>query len=273
MPTFDSVQLVRDVVLERAAGKNAAFFQGIEAEWCQRVQQYIDASGIPPTVTRWAQIAHKADSFKNLYLHPAEGSVQGEMLRVLREYILNICPACGELGRPNTLDHYLPKSLYPHLSITPHNLYPMCDACQLAKDNLVGDYVSPRYFIHPYFDSFLANQLLFLEFQGPYNAPTYSLNIVDTIDPEYIDIIVTHVRHLKIRDRYVKFFKGQHSILLRSVKLLRDSQQDVLQSLINRRNEAAFHSLNAWEHIYYSGIINNHEFIDYLTNGELPPLP
>jgi hypothetical protein len=48
LPTVDSVQLASDVVAERANGVNAAFFNGIQQEWCLRIQQYIDAAGSPP---------------------------------------------------------------------------------------------------------------------------------------------------------------------------------------------------------------------------------
>jgi hypothetical protein len=113
MPAVDSLQLVTAVVAERANGVNASFFNGIEQEWRQRVQQYIDAAGSPAMVTTWAAAQARKTSFLSLYLAPAENSVQGRMLSAMRQHELTVCPACGELGRPNTLDHYLPKSLYP----------------------------------------------------------------------------------------------------------------------------------------------------------------
>ena len=110
-PTVDSVQLVSDVVAERAGGRNSAYFAALEGEWRQRVQQYLDSSGAPPGVALWPAIEPKKTSFLTLYLSPAETSVQGQMLRDMRKHELPICPACGELGRPNTLDHYLPKDV------------------------------------------------------------------------------------------------------------------------------------------------------------------
>src|SRR3546814_3004594 len=58
---------------------------------------------------------------------------------MLHVHELNHCPACGEPGTPNTLDHYLPKGRYPHFCVTPLNLFPMCDACQQAKGEKTGD--------------------------------------------------------------------------------------------------------------------------------------
>lgn len=38
------------------------------------------------------------------------------------------CPYCGQQV-VKTLDHYLPKTLYPTYAITPYNLVPSCEAC------------------------------------------------------------------------------------------------------------------------------------------------
>ena len=67
------------------------------------------------------------------------------MLQSLRNHDLQLCPACGEAGAPNTLDHYLPKGKYPHFCVTPHNLFPMCDACQRRKGDRTGDENNPRF--------------------------------------------------------------------------------------------------------------------------------
>ncbi len=78
-----------------------------------------------------------------------------------RESKLKICPYChhayaftvfkGEDGslRP-TLDHFYPKSLYPHLALTLCNLIPSCYSC---NSSLKGDDdVYANKHLHPYFD-------------------------------------------------------------------------------------------------------------------------
>ncbi|OYQ63944.1 hypothetical protein B9G53_14140 [Pseudanabaena sp. SR411] len=60
------------------------------------------------------------------------------------------CPLCGQ-GRVKTLDHHLPKSLYPALAVVPANLIPSCSDCNKAK--LDAKPISAEYeTIHPYFD-------------------------------------------------------------------------------------------------------------------------
>lgn len=270
MPAVDSVQRVIDVVAERANGVNAGFFNGIATEWRQRVQQYIDVAGSPPTVTTWTAVEARKKSFLNLYLAPAEDSVQGRMLRAMREHDLTVCPACGELGRPNTLDHYLPKDLYFHFCITPVNLFPMCDACQLAKGTKVGDAHSARFFIHPYFDAFVADQVLRLEIRPPFDAPSYTFGIVEGLEPSNARLVRDHTRELEIERRYSSFFRGQYRRLLRLVSKMRAAGQDVQETLTTFKHGAMEPSMNAWEHVFYAAVLDNEDLVEYLADAQLP---
>src|SRR4051812_15781812 len=112
-PKFDSVALVEKVVAERQNGKNRAFFNSIATEWEQRVQHYVNSCGSPAAVPTWPAIAARRTTLLNLYSAPGDG-VQASILKSLRTHELILCPACGEAGHPNTLDHYLPKGKFPH---------------------------------------------------------------------------------------------------------------------------------------------------------------
>lgn len=269
-PHHNCVQLVRDVVAQRSRGVNAAFFNSIENEWIDRVQGYINFFGHPDQVTTWPAIRPRSGSFLNLYLSPAAGSAQGIILKEMRDHDLLICPSCGELGRPNTLDHYLPKTTYPHLCITPVNLFPMCDACQLAKGSKVGDAVSPRFFIHPYYDVFVAEQVIRLEIVPPFDAPAFSLRVIEGLDAAHSALVRTHVRELDIERRFARFFRGHHRRLLRLTAKMRSSGQDVEATLTTFQHTVADSSLNSWEHIFYSAVVANPEHLDYLTSATLP---
>ncbi|MHA6829518.1 hypothetical protein ACQUJV_25435 [Ralstonia pseudosolanacearum] len=260
------------VVAERATGPNAAYFAGIEQEWRARVRQYLDAAGTPPTVTTWPAIEPQKTSFLNLYLHPGEGSVQGGILLALREHDLLLCPACGEQGRPQTLDHYLPKTTYPHFCVTPVNLFPMCDACQRAKGVKVGDARSPRYFIHPYYDIFVGEQVLSLQITAPFDTPTFTFGGADNLEPAEAILVESHIRELALETRYATFFRNQHRRLLRLVDRMRASNQDVSETLATFKFDTSHQSVNSWEHVFYSSVLSNPDLMDYLTNGQLPPL-
>lgn len=70
--------------------------------------------------------------------------------RILSAPIHGVCPICG-VQRVTTLDHYLPKSKYPSLVVTPLNLIPTCRDCNLGKNDY--DFNSPSQApLHPYLD-------------------------------------------------------------------------------------------------------------------------
>lgn len=272
-PTACSLQLVDDIVAERQNGRNADFFTSISADWRVRVQQYLDAKGAPDTVECWPEVKDMKGSFLNLYSSPADGSVQGAILEQLRAHNLVLCPACGEAGRPNTLDHYLPKGKYPHFCVTPHNLFPMCDACQKEKLDKTGDITDPRFFVHPYFDVFVAEQVITLTIEPPFDVPTFALAPRHGLTAEQTRLISAHMRELAIPQRYGHFFRGQHRRLIRLVELMRTSGQDVSANLVAFRDSFADPSQNSWEHVFYSSVLSNDALAEYLQNGILPTLP
>lgn len=82
------------------------------------------------------------------------------------------CPLCGT-GVASTLDHYLPKSRFPGLAVTPINLVPACSDCNKAKHEMVPSNAADHT-IHPYYDDFndgvwLAAELL----PGPPLSPRF----------------------------------------------------------------------------------------------------
>lgn len=270
-PAACSLQLVDDVVAERQGGKNAGFFTGIAHEWRDRVQAYVDGAGSPALVQTWPDVAHKKTSFLNLYLSPAEGSVQGDVLAALRDHELSLCPSCGEAGAPNTLDHYLPKGKYPHFCVTPYNLFPMCDACQSNKKEKTGDAVDPRFFLHPYFDVFVANQVIAVSVDPPFSAPTFDLTAAEGLTAPQTALVSRHLRELGILPRYARFFRNEYQRLLRLVDRLRTAGLDVEEHLISFRDHAAVPTRNAWQHVFYAAVVANPGLLTYLSNDNLPP--
>src|SRR5687768_5482895 len=109
IPDDCGISLIDSIVEERQRGVNKDFFNAIKNDWKSRVEIYNMMKGNPELIQPWDAIKHKANSFHNLYLHPKENDCQKPILEKLRNKLLSLCPACGEEGTPNTLDHYLPK--------------------------------------------------------------------------------------------------------------------------------------------------------------------
>ncbi|MFG0213855.1 HNH endonuclease [Brevibacillus porteri] len=69
------------------------------------------------------------------------------------------CPLCGQ-RKVSTVDHYLPKSQYPSLVVTPINLIPACGDCNKGKLHSVPS-SSETITLHPYFDDLGNERFLF----------------------------------------------------------------------------------------------------------------
>lgn len=272
-PVTASVDLVDKVVAERTREPNKTFFAGIAREWRQRVDDYVMQAGSPEHVPTWPAIAGNAKSFKNLYSHPADGSSQGEMLKILRAHELDICPACGAPTVPETLDHYLPKGKYPHFSVTPVNLTPMCDPCQRRKCEKTGDQQTPRFFIHPYFDAFSIEQIVCLQINAPFTTPTFSLFSNPGLTAAESVLVDSHLRELEISRRYVRFFRNEWRRLIRNVAKMRAKGLDVVDNIETWQTGYADPTPNGWHHLFYAAVTENAVLVDYLENDFLPTYP
>ncbi|WP_225609161.1 MULTISPECIES: hypothetical protein [unclassified Pseudomonas] len=276
LPHFhlSELEIVDQLVLERQNGVNRLYFNAIHAEWRARVGLYVAVNGNPEAIAPWPNVSAKevGDRFRNLYLSPGAQSVQKPILDVLRRRTLTYCPACGEDGTPNTLDHYLPKDTYPEFAVSPVNLFPMCDICQGAKGTKLLSTDNERLFLHPYFDAFIDTQLVELTIDGPYNAPeAIHLTAAAGLSDASRFLIERHLQELSIPSRYYRYFSEAYLRLLRHVQRMRSKGSDVCSRLEDFRDMEALKSVNAWGHIFYDGVLRNDALLDYLLNS--PDLP
>ena len=268
LPPHCSVGLISDVVQEREKGVNFAYFTGIQAEWESRTQEYLRHRGSPQYVHQWLGITpSRKTSFLTLYLSHREGSSQRVVIEDLNDHSLNYCPACGEFGRPNTLDHYLPKGKYPHFCITPANLFPMCDRCQKEKGEKTGTVAEPRFFLHPYFDAFLSEQILRVIIEPPYNAPSFRIAISSALDAEQTAVVASHIRELEIEARFAHFFKDEIVRTWKQAAKMRSTRVPIELAL--QMFDDMYES-NTWQQLYHASVLGNADFIDYLQHGDLP---
>lgn len=68
------------------------------------------------------------------------------------------CPFCDQRNI-STLDHILPKTLYPSLTVTPNNLVGACMECNKAKLDFAPN-TQEEVILHPYFDNITADRWL-----------------------------------------------------------------------------------------------------------------
>lgn len=271
LPQPCSVALVGTVVQERANGPNSQYFSDLEAEWRQRVEQYLALRGNPETVPNWPDILENRTRFLTLYDSPAEDSVQFPILNGLRERKLRYCPSCGEEGTPNTIDHYLPKRAYPHFAITPANLTPMCDICQGIKGVQTLDDEGRRIYLHPYYDDFLVVQVLRLTIGRPLNAPEdFTLEPDADLDDDEMELVQRHIDGLELERRYGVFFRDEYMRLLHLATEAREAGTDIREDIPKFKRLHELRAANVWPHLFYAAVLEDQELLDYLAEGDLP---
>lgn len=124
---------------------------------------------IPPIVSGNDDIVVGAVTKKELKSVYSQHMVgRGKPARKIYEYILDLaplgkCPLCG-VGIATTLDHYLPKSKFPTVSVLPVNLVPSCKDCNTGKSADIAA-TAEEQGLHPYFDHdyFITDQWLYAE--------------------------------------------------------------------------------------------------------------
>ncbi|EHG1746650.1 HNH endonuclease, partial [Salmonella enterica] len=111
------------------------------------------------------------------------------------------------------------------------------------------------------------------DIEEPYATPTFRLSIVENgDDSELYELLRRHINGVKFLERFDEFCRNEYMALLRTLSLERqDAQPDRASRIICRfKRQYEGQSPNRWEAIFYRGILNNTELLDYLDNGHLP---
>lgn len=167
-------------------------------------------------------------------------------IRELREELTlqSACPYCDMHAMEfdsSSIDHFIPKSLYPLLAIYPKNLVVACSAC---NDRIKGKKIYLP-IMHPYFD----NLDDFFNF-------TYRNDNIEIEFPEHVlssdkNKILNFFKLFNLRERYNKYCKNKliklkEEIQRRSVKQLRCFETvtiDNVKSIIEEEIEYQYNNI------------------------------
>jgi hypothetical protein len=173
---------------------------------------------------------------------------------------LGRCPFCG-MGHASTLDHYLPKTKYPQLSVLPQNLVPSCKDCNTGKSTTIATTAITQC-LHPYFDhhSFINEQWLFAEV-----VPTTPATIRFYIQaPETWDLISkgrvkTHFTDFNLASRYSVEASNQIACLRDSLLRYRDllGVEGVKQHLIIEAKAHFQQHKNSWQTAMFQALASS----------------
>ena len=185
-----------------------------------------------------------------------------------------LCPMCGGFGN-GTLDHYLPKSNFPEFSFYSKNLVPACN-CNSLRGTSVKGAVSPARPIHPYFDDFLDQRLYQASFEGGFEAPKISIEIIDDNHPK-IDILQFHLNEIIINDSTQGWFdKYWADLSLRPHDILdlvlpeiphivTGAELSIAIKRYRNSKDKEHDTPNNWLSIFYTGLMGEQARIDKLA--------
>lgn len=160
-----------------------------------------------------------------------------------------ICPLCGH-REATTLDHYLPKSHYPRLSVVPINLIPSCKDCNTGK---LAEYPTSSFdeTLHPYYDDI--ENVSWLKASVNRTVPisiTFSVSPPVTWDDLLKQRVEAHVKGFNINVLYSSQAARRLSGMKANLQRIYDSglgAMGVQRYLSNEADSNAAVNLNSWE--------------------------
>ncbi len=172
-----------------------------------------------------------------------------------------ICPLCA-VGVVSTLDHVMPKAIFPALAVTPLNLVPACGDCNKTKSNRAPA-TAREQFIHPYYDDLSGVTWLHAEplFEDPVRI-VFSVRTSPDTDPDLAGRLTHHFTAPRLADRYTAHaaveLRGQEK-LLRDLREKAGAQQ--LRDHLNQQADTrAAANPNSWQSAMYRALADSDRF-------------
>jgi len=173
------------------------------------------------------------------------------------------CPMCGS-AQAGTLDHYLPKSIFPEFSILGKNLVPACSYCNNTKSDRLPTGPSSRFF-HPYFDQLPPARVLFANIDVEDTVTVdYQIRRSPDVDAQLVDVLEFHFVELGLAKIYRANANGELFNRYEALTEYLGPGQDVdaVKRYLDReaRSCRAYRGLNDWKTALLSTLAQHTEF-------------
>ncbi|TWG21414.1 hypothetical protein FHX34_103952 [Actinoplanes teichomyceticus] len=197
-----------------------------------------------------------------------QGIVRNKKGRLLYDFLLaqapyGRCPFCWHRN-VHTIDHQLPKSSYPLLSIIPDNLVPACTNCNHRKNDTVAASTQTQ-ILHPYFEHADHGRWLFA--RVAYLEPVTVLFSADP-DPTFSETMQTRIRHQFTQFRLASLYGQQAASQIagerhRIDQLRQQAGPTVLSAhLRDAADSWAKQSVNCWQRAMYEALATHSGFLE-----------
>lgn len=188
----------------------------------------------------------------------------------LRDSVNGSCPVCGGAA-PFTLDHHLPKDIFPQFSLYSRNLVPACSRCNQVKGTkYCGSNYGERG-VHPYFDQFAERRVIQVKFSPPWEAPKLEILPFDVSGDDFY-AVQWQIKEIIIPagiEKKIRGFWGQ--LISNPKKSLRLTKKPAnakkFADLIKKQADVESHmnsSENCWSTVFYHGVADDHNVAHYV---------
>jgi len=207
--------------------------------------------------------AATATELKDLYrtqMGAANGAAR-PIYNFLRNSAGGKCPLCG-VGHVTALDHHLPQSKYPDLTICVFNLIPTCDFCNNAKRSKFPSSAEEQT-IHPYYDDFTKDQWVYATLNtSPPPTLRYFVNLPATWDGLKCARAQRHFSVVKLAQSYASNAADDLITLRDYLPEIEKSKgrQGVYDYLTGEAQRHAVR-LNSWQHAMYQALSGSEWFL------------
>ncbi len=194
--------LKEDSVLLSVCKKNA--WNNYQMAWQEAYNSYRSLAGNPWKVFPASALTAIQSEQRALYDTRASG---GPIRRIRGTKGLVCCPMCGS-PTTGSIDHYLPRAVFPEFSILYSNLVPACMHCNSATKGDTYRGLKSERFIHPYYDSFAEEPLWQVSIVPPYEAARFVATPMAQMESERAEIIAFHLKHV-LGDQFKEWMRTQ----------------------------------------------------------------
>jgi hypothetical protein len=193
----------------------------------------------------------------------------------------SVCPMCGS-PHTSTLDHFLPKSVYPEFHVYSRNLVPACSCNAKRSTTYIGVQAGERP-LHPYYDRVLQSRLVRARLHPPFRAPRISIKIC-LLPRGRARALRFHVAQILARtnvlnwigERWIAHLRRPHEILGLSKRIVTKGEVAQAIDAALDREDAVFETPNNWTSMFYAGVKANsraiaflHEHVNALHRGTI----
>lgn len=178
--------------------------------------------------------------------------VQSESARIYYDIIKTSspnakCPLCGA-GQVSQLDHHLPKSRYPLLSVALLNLFPICSDCNKNKLSNIPQNAADEP-LHPYFDDIDSEEWLIAKIENVFPVSfTFSVRKPENWPNLLFQRVQNHFERLKLGNLFASEASEELVSRLASLSQLYNNvgEQGVRAYLKDAYESNKDHYRNSW---------------------------